>query len=148
MTVYGDDAIRVFRHHIAVGVHAERPHQVIVLLRTVNKLCFIHFIGNVLEDRSRNFHPDAYVYRIIGKSKPQLPSLLRKPFRAGPAGSRNQIGTAQFAFRRIQHEFIRFLIKAVHFGITENICLCAQITVNVFHNLQIIFCAQVAYLTV
>ena len=148
MTVYGDDAIRVFRHHIAVGVHAERPHQVIVLLGTVNQLCLIHFIGNVLEDRSRNFHPDAYVYCIIGKSKPQLPSLLRKPFRAGPAGSRNQIGTAQFAFRRIQHEFILLLAEAVHFCITENIYFLTQIAVNILHDLQVVFRTQVTYLAV
>ena len=102
----------------------------------------------MLEDRSRHFHPDAYVYRIIGKGKPQLPALLRKPFRAGPAGCRNQIGAAQFAFRRIQHEFIRFLAKAVHFRITEDINLFAQVFVNIFHDLQIVFRTQMADLAV
>ena len=50
MAVDRIDALHVLRHHMAVGVHAERAHRVAVLLGAVDQLGLVHHVGDVFKD--------------------------------------------------------------------------------------------------
>ena len=47
VAVYGNDAVGVLVYHDAVRVHAEGPHQIVILLSPIDDLGFIEFIRQV-----------------------------------------------------------------------------------------------------
>ena len=57
VTVHCDDAVGIFIHYGALGVHAEGAHLIAVFLRAVNDLAFIQLIGQVGKDLCRQLHP-------------------------------------------------------------------------------------------
>ena len=83
------NTVGVFGNNIAVGVHAEGAHQIVVTLRAVNKFGLVHFIGNVLKHLRRHFHAHADIHLVINKAQAQILALLGKPFSTGAPGGSN-----------------------------------------------------------
>ena len=65
MSVDGDDAVGVFRYHLAVRVHAESSHQIVVFIGLVHEFAFIYVVGYMLENFGRQLHSDTYVHSVF-----------------------------------------------------------------------------------
>ena len=91
VAVDGDDALHVLRHHMTVGVHAEGPHLVSVLLGAVEELGLVDHVGDVLEDHCGELYPHADVDLVVGHGQAQFPALAGEPLRSGPAGGGDEV---------------------------------------------------------
>ena len=92
VAVHRVDALHVFRHHVAVGVHAEGAHLVAVLLGAVHQLGLVHHVGDVLEHGGGQLHPHADVHLVVQQSQPQPLALVGEPLRPGAARPRDEAG--------------------------------------------------------
>ena len=150
VAVNRNDAVRVFRHYIAIGIHAEGTHHVIIKRGTVQNFCLIHLVGDMLEHLCRHLHTHADIHLIIDKIKAHLSALLCVPFRTGAAGSGNQILAGNLlALVQLQHKG-SVLLTADFFnrGIAADFNIILQKLMDVFHNHEVVFRTQMAYLGV
>ena len=150
VAVNRNNAVRVFRHYITIGIHAEGTHNVIIKRGAVQNFCFIHLVGDMLEHLCRHLHTHADIHLIIDKIKAHLSALLRIPFRTGATGSGNKILAGNLlALVELQHKG-SVLLTANFFnrGIAADFDFVLQKLMDVFHNHQIIFRTQMAYLGV
>ncbi len=87
MAVDGDDAVGVLVHHRALGVHAERPHFVLVLLCLIDDLALIQLIGDRGEHLSGQLHPHADIHPVgLGGNVQRLAHALHPLAAAAPHG--------------------------------------------------------------
>ena len=70
--VHGDDAVRVLIHDRALGVHAERAHEVLIFFGFVDDLALIQLVGDVLEHLRRQLHAHADVHAVGERGDLQL----------------------------------------------------------------------------
>ena len=87
MTVDSDDAIGIFGNHIAIGIHTEGAHHIIIGLGAIQNFGLINLISDMLEHICRHLHPHADIHLIIDEGKAQLAAFLSVPFRTGTTGS-------------------------------------------------------------
>ena len=92
-----DDTVGVFRHHFTVGVHAESPDHVVVLVSLIYEFAFIYPVGDVFEYLCRKFHPYSYIDTVLGLPDAELVAYGAEPFGAGTAGSQHQIAADIFS---------------------------------------------------
>ena len=64
VAVDGDDTVGVLVDHRAPGVHAERPHLVLILLRLIDDLALVQLVGDGREHLGGQLHPHADVHPV------------------------------------------------------------------------------------
>ena len=64
VAIYGHDPIRILAYHFALGIHAEGPHQILVLGCAIYDLAFIEFISQMGKDPGRELHAHTNVHTI------------------------------------------------------------------------------------
>ena len=92
VTINGDNAIRIFCNHIAIRIHAEGTHNIVIQLGAIQNFCFVNLICNMLKDLRRHLHAHADIYLVVDKIQTHFAALLCIPFRTGTTRSSNQIG--------------------------------------------------------
>jgi len=126
--VDGQDAVSVFRHNIAVGVHAERAHRVLVLAGAVMQLGLVDRVGDFLEDNRRQLDAHADIDLVVDQIELQTAALVGKPFGAGPPRGCDQVPAGHVAAACGQPEAVSPVrIDREHFGPAEQVEPFAQV---------------------
>ena len=82
MAVDRHDAVRILHDHMAVRIHAERPHEIAVPLRAVDELRLVDLRGDIVPDLVRHLdaHTDIDAVVLLPESEPV--ALVAEPLRA------------------------------------------------------------------
>ena len=70
MTINSNDTIRIFGHYIAIRVHTEGTHHIVIGLGAIQNFSLINLISDMLEHIRRHLHPHTDIHLIIDKRKP------------------------------------------------------------------------------
>ena len=91
MAVDGDDAVGILVYHGALGIHAEGPDQIPILLGAVHNLTLIKLICQVLKYSCRQLHPNADVHPVGMDRNFQALADLFHPLAAAAAHGDNAL---------------------------------------------------------
>ena len=97
MAVDRDDAVGVLVHDGALRVHAEGPHEILILLGLVDDLALIDLIRDVAEDLGRELHAHADVHAVREGLYVQVLADLLHPFAAAAADGNDALFAGKFA---------------------------------------------------
>ena len=79
------DAVRVLHDDVAVRIHAERAHEVAVLLRAVEQLRLVDLARDVVPDLIRHLDAHADIDAVVLLLDAEAIALIRKPLRTRTA---------------------------------------------------------------
>ena len=137
----GDDAISIFCNNIAIGVHAEGAHHIIIGLGTIENLRLINLVGDMLKHICRHLHSHTNIHLIIDKGKAQLATFFGIPFGPGTTWRSNEVCalySAAIGQGQLKAAII-LLLNGLHRRVAANFHLLLQEFIDVFHNHQVIF---------
>ena len=144
VAVNGIDALHIFGHHMAVGVHTEGAHLIAVLLGAVDQLGLVHHVGDMLKDGGGQFHPNPDVHLVVQQFQAQIFTLVGEPFCAGASGGGDEPAAGDLvSLLQGQAEAIPIPGDVLYGGIEAELQLVLQPLVDVLKDAQVVFGAQV-----
>ena len=148
VSVHGDDAVRVLVDDDAVGVHAERAHHVLKLLRAVDDLALIELVRQMGEDLRRKLHAHADVHAVGVRGDAHVPADALHPLRAAAPDGDDALARRDHAVLRLDGVARTLVAHALDRRVEAELHALLQLVVDVFQHDIVDVRSEVAHLRI